>query len=104
MRVTTTPAYQAVYSSFDAAIGHYRRYDHQSPPEALEPISTFYLDSLGLLLSLINRHLARQSSPTQTTIRVWDSCVIPLSRWADRLVGLSVGRSIVGIWRKRATI
>ncbi len=104
--IVLSPAYQAVFSPFDAAIGHYRRYDRQSllalTPAALEPISTFYLDSLGLLLSLSNRYLAHQSSPTKTTIRVWDSCVIPLSRVTDRLMGFNVGRSIVGVWRKRA--
>jgi hypothetical protein len=102
--VVLSPAYQQVYSPFDAAIGHYRRYDRRSllaaTPSTLKPVRTFYLDSLGLILSIINRYLARQSSPTPATIKVWDSMIVPLSRIADPLVGHSVGRSIVGVWSK----
>ena len=99
-----SPAYQALYSPFDAAIGHHRRYDRKSlltaAPPSLEPRATLYLDSLGLMLSIINRYLARQSMPTPATIHVWDSIIVPLSRIADRVVGYRFGRSIVGIWTK----
>jgi len=102
--VVLSPAYQSVYSPFDAAIGHHRRYDRGSllalAPPGLTQARSFYLDSLGLMLSVVNRFVARQSSPTPTTIKVWDSSIVPLSRLADRLVGHSFGRSIVAVWTR----
>lgn len=102
--VVLSPAYQAVYSPFDKAIGHFRRYDRRSllslTPAALRPAKTFYLDSLGLMLSAINRFVARQTSPTPATIKVWDSSIVPLSRLTDPLVGHGFGRSIVAVWSR----
>ena len=98
------PACQAVYSPFDKAIGHFRRYDRSSllaaAPKSLRPVRSYYLDSLGLVLSIANRFLARQSRPTPATIKVWDSAIVPLSRIVDPLLGHSIGRSVVGIWTK----
>jgi hypothetical protein len=104
--VVLCPAHQAVYSPFDAAIGHYRRYDRSGllglTPRSLVPVTTFYLDSLGLVLSAVNRYVAKQSSPTPATIRIWDSSVVPLSRLFDSLTGYRLGRSVIGIWKKAA--
>lgn len=105
--IVLSPAYQAVYSPFDAAIGHYRRYDRRSllslTPPTLKPVGSFYLDSLGLALSAANRFIARQSAPTPATIKVWDSSIVPLSRIADAIVGYRVGRSIIAVWKKQTT-
>lgn len=70
-----------------------------SPPSlSLERL--FYLDSAGLFLSSANRLLLRQSMPTKTQLRIWDRWAIPISRVLDRCLGNSVGKSIVGIWRR----
>ena len=104
--IVLCPAHQAVYSPFDAAIGHYRRYDRPGllalTPPALIPVKTFYLDSLGLVLSAVNRYVAKQSAPTPATIKIWDSSVVPLSRLLDPLTGYRLGRSVIGIWQKAA--
>lgn len=106
--IVLSPAYQAVYSPFDAAIGHYRRYDRRSllslTPSTLQPVASFYLDSMGLALSAANRLIARQSAPTPATIKIWDSSIVPLSRIVDRVVGHSFGRSIIAVWRKRTAL
>jgi SAM-dependent methyltransferase len=105
--IVLSPAYQFVFSPFDAAIGHFRRYDRHSllalTPASLQPVRTFYLDSLGLLLSLANRLLLRSPMPSATAIRTWDSAVVPLSRLIDPILRFSTGRSIVAIWSKKAT-
>ena len=61
----------------------------------------FYLDAVGLLASLCNRLLLRQQMPTSRQIQVWDRFLVPLSRWVDPLLGYRLGKSIVGVWRKR---
>ena len=101
--VVLSPAFQTLYSEFDAALGHERRYTKRSLaavfPRDLERVALFYLDSLGMLLSLTNRILLRQSQPTVRQILFWDRKVIPLSRLLDRVVGRSFGRSIIAVYQ-----
>ncbi len=98
------PAFNFLYSPFDEAIGHYRRYDKgilkdELPPE-LERITTRYLDSLGMLMSLGNKFLLKQSEPKLKQILFWDRNVVPLSRIADKVLFHSFGRSLLSISRK----
>lgn len=102
--VVLAPAHQMLFSPFDAAVGHFRRYDRLllrsiSPPE-LKIERLFYLDSAGFLLSTMNKLLLRQSMPTKEQLRFWDTCVIPISRICDRCLFHTVGKSIVGVWRR----
>jgi hypothetical protein len=95
-----------LFTPFDAAIGHFRRYNRQmlrriSPSDLLLD-RLFYLDSAGLVLSGANLLLLRQSMPTTSQLRVWDKFVIPISRVLDRFLFNSVGKSIVGVWQRGA--
>jgi SAM-dependent methyltransferase len=104
--IVLSPAHQGLFTPFDAAIGHFRRYNRQmlrriSPPDLLLD-RLFYLDSAGLVLSGANLLLLRQSMPTTSQLRVWDKFVIPISRVLDRFLFNSVGKSIVGVWQRRA--
>ena len=103
--VVLAPAHQWLFSRFDAAIGHHRRYDKRmlraiSPP-GCELVSLDYLDSVGLLLSLGNALVLRRNMPTLANIRFWDRVVIPLSRRIDPLLRFTLGKSIVAAWRRR---
>ena len=102
--VVLSPAFQWLFSEFDAALGHERRYDKRTlsaafPPE-LERVRLFYADTLGMMLSLANRLMLRQSLPSRSQIRFWDRVVIPVSTFLDPLLGRSFGRSIIAIYRK----
>jgi SAM-dependent methyltransferase len=105
--VVLAPAHQWLFTPFDRAIGHYRRYSQKTlraaTPDGLEPVCILYLDSVGLLASLGNRLLLRQSMPNPGQIAVWDKLMVPLSRLIDPIVGHTVGKSVLGIWRKRPT-
>jgi SAM-dependent methyltransferase len=102
--IVLSPAHQFLYTPFDAAIGHFRRYNRSlmrkvSPPElALEAL--FYLDACGVAASAANRMLLRQSMPTKSQIGVWDKWIVPTSRLVDPILRHSVGKSIVGVWRR----
>ena len=104
--VVLAPAHQALFSPFDAAIGHYRRYDRKSllaaKPEDLHVERLFYLDSVGLLASLGNRLLLRASSPTAAQIALWDGKMVPVSRWLDPVLGLRLGKTIVAVFGDRS--
>ncbi len=102
--VVLSPAYPFLYSPFDRAIGHYRRYTRASlgalTPPGCRQTRLFYLDSVGLLTSLANRLFLRQSLPTQAQILFWDRRLVPLSRRLDPLLGFRAGRSVIGIWER----
>jgi SAM-dependent methyltransferase len=100
------PAHPWLYTPFDRAIGHFRRYTRRSlsdcaPPRLLRE-RLLYLDSAGLLLSLGNRLLLRSAHPTDVQIQFWDRAVVPVSRLLDPLLRNRVGKTLVGIWRRDA--
>lgn len=104
--VVLSPAHQQLYTAFDQAIGHYRRYNIQSlkfiTPPSLQLQHTFYLDSVGMLASLCNRLLLKSSMPTAKQIWVWDQFMVPLSKGLDFLLGYRLGKTVVAVWQKTA--
>lgn len=102
--IVLSPAHQWLFSPLDTAFGHFRRYNRTTlcrvSPPSLRLDRLFYLDSVGLLLSSANLLLLRQSMPTKTQMHIWDGLTIPISRILDRCLANSVGKSIVGIWRR----
>jgi ubiquinone/menaquinone biosynthesis C-methylase UbiE len=102
--IVLAPAHQWLYSPFDQAIGHFRRYDRRSLsaaiPSQLRLVELAYLDSVGLLASAGNRFISRQSSPSFGQIRLWDSVMVPLSRLLDPLTRYRAGKSLLGVWQK----
>ena len=102
--VVLAPAWQWLFSPFDAAIGHFRRYDRPGlvglGPPGLSVTASFYLDSAGILASLANRFCLRSTLPTVGQIRIWDRLLIPVSRLLDPLAANSYGKSVVVVWRK----
>lgn len=102
--VVLAPAYEALFSPFDAAVGHFRRYTRSQlkalTPPGLRFVKGYYLDSVGCLASLVNRILLKQAAPRERQIDFWDQRIVPVSRVVDRLVGYSFGRSVVGIWKR----
>lgn len=103
--VVVAPAHQFLFSEFDKAVGHFRRYSQESlaklTPGKSEMVDCRYLDSVGMMASLANVVLMRQALPTANQIRFWDSVLVRLSRFADPLLGYSLGRSVVAVWRRR---
>jgi len=100
-----SPAHPFLFTPFDEAIGHYRRYTRatlrKATPAGLEEVSVSYLDSVGMLASLGNRLILGQSMPTAQQIGVWDRWMVPPSRVTDRLTGGHIGKSVLGVWRSR---
>jgi len=103
-----SPAHKFLFTPFDAAIGHYRRYNTSTlrslTPLGLDLERIFYLDSVGMALSFANRLILKQSMPTKEQLRFWDQCVIPMSRVTDRFLFGSLGKTIVGIWRDKQNL
>jgi len=101
--VVLSPAHPWLYSPFDRAIGHHRRYTAASlralKPSDLSLVRLRYLDSVGALAGALNRLLLRQDLPTAQQLAFWDRVAIPLSRRVDPISGYRVGRALLGVWR-----
>lgn len=101
--IVLSPAHPWLFTPFDRAIGHYRRYTKASlraaAPGNLQREKLVYLDSVGMLASLGNRLLLDSSMPTAAQIKTWDSVLVPCSRLLDPLLGGTVGKSVLGVWR-----
>jgi 2-polyprenyl-3-methyl-5-hydroxy-6-metoxy-1,4-benzoquinol methylase len=96
------PAHNFLYSPFDKALGHFRRYDKRMFRElsVRRPYKLEYLDSVGMLASLANKLLLKQSYPNAKQIKLWDRVFVRLSRFMDPLTFRFIGKSILGVWRK----
>lgn len=101
-----SPAHQRLFTPFDAAVGHFRRYNgtmlRSISPASLRLEQLWYLDSAGLLLSAGNRLFLHQSMPSKAQLVFWDKCMIPVSRFLDRCFLGTAGKSIMGIWQREA--
>ena len=101
--IVLSPAHQRLFSPFDAAIRHFRRYNRSMlqriSPASLRLERMRYLDCAGLVLSVANMLLLRQSMPTKAQLRFWDHWIVPISRVLDKLLLYSVGKTIIAVWR-----
>ncbi|MBF0445356.1 MAG: methyltransferase domain-containing protein [Magnetococcales bacterium] len=102
--IILSPAFMFLFSPFDSAVGHFRRYNKddlrkQANIAGLEECYIHYLDSVGFFASLGNKLLLKNDSPGKMQIHIWDHYMVRLSRWIDRLFGYSFGRSILGVWQ-----
>jgi len=104
--IVLAPAHQFLFSAFDEAVGHYRRYNRKSLAALVPPGCTLrscrMLDAVGFFASLANAALLRSAVPSKGQIKLWDSCMVPLSRVADRVMGHRFGKTVIAVWRADA--
>ena len=105
--VVLAPAHQWLFSPFDTAIGHFRRYDRRTltaaVPAHLQCERLTYLDSVGLLASVANRYLLGDAHPSRRQIILWDRVLVRCSLLLDALCRHKIGKSLLGVWRKGAS-
>jgi SAM-dependent methyltransferase len=103
--VVLSPAHNRLFTPFDKAIGHYRRYDRPMiralDPPGLSLVRLRYLDSVGMLASAANRLILSQSMPTPRQIRFWDRVLVRSSLALDPLLAYRVGKSILAVWQRK---
>ncbi|MEJ7736670.1 MAG: class I SAM-dependent methyltransferase [Chitinophagaceae bacterium] len=102
--IVLVPAHPFLFSSFDKAIGHYRRYN-KNMLKAVAPVNVAirklaYLDSIGLTASLVNKYVLTQNYPTSKQIYFWDKVMVRLSRVTDFIFHYEVGKTLIAVWQK----
>jgi SAM-dependent methyltransferase len=103
--IVLVPAHQFLYNEFDKAIGHYRRYNKkmlsEAAPESLRLLKMRYLDSCGLMASLMNKYFLKQDYPTAKQISFWNRFIVPVSKPIDFMLNYNLGKTLVAIWQKK---
>lgn len=98
--IILVPAHQYLYSAFDKAIGHFRRYNkkllQQAVLKELRQVDLKYLDAFGLFASLGNKWFLKQDYPGLKQIKFWDNYIIPVSVFAYYLLFYSIGKTTTG--------
>ena len=101
--VVAAPAHQFLFTAFDAAIGHHRRYSRAGiralTPARCQLTTCLMLDCAGFFASLANKILLSAALPSKRQIAVWDKFLVPISCILDRAIGRSFGKTIVAVWR-----
>jgi SAM-dependent methyltransferase len=102
--VVLAPAHQFLFSPFDGAIGHWRRYNGATlaglTPRGCRIRARLALDSAGFLASLANRLLLKATMPSRGQIAFWDRVLVPISRIVDALTGRIFGKTVVMVWSR----
>ncbi|MGH9632402.1 MAG: class I SAM-dependent methyltransferase [Bryobacteraceae bacterium] len=105
--IVLAPAHPFLFTPFDSAIGHFRRYTRKSLqsviPAGLETRRLVYLDAAGMAASGANLLLLRSAMPTAAQVLTWDRLLVPVSRRIDRALGWRAGKSVLGIWQRSRT-
>ncbi|MEL0097904.1 MAG: hypothetical protein VW875_18865, partial [Planctomycetaceae bacterium] len=105
--IVVSPSYNWLYTTFDFAVGHYRRYTRNTllkiTPPSLEPSKMYYLDSIGLFASLANKHLLNEIQPKLGQLNIWDKILVPVSIVTDPLLAYRFGKQIIAIWKLKET-
>jgi SAM-dependent methyltransferase len=104
--IVLSPAHPALFTEFDHALGHYRRYTRGTlracTPPGAALVELYALDSVGLCASIANKLFLHQSVPTEKQILFWDRGLVPISRVLDPLIAYATGKSLVAVWQKRS--
>lgn len=102
--VVLSPAHQYLYTEFDRQVGHCRRYNKTQlkaiKPDSLEIVYLKYMDSVGMLASLSNKVFIKSGNPTLGQVKFWDQLMVPVSRVIDPLIGRTIGKSILSVYKK----
>lgn len=102
--IILVPAHQFLFSPFDKAIGHHRRYSLDrlrfAVPKKLNIVKALYLDSIGLTASFANKLFLKQNYPTLKQILFWDRSMVKISRLIDPLLFHRMGKSCLLIAQK----
>jgi ubiquinone/menaquinone biosynthesis C-methylase UbiE len=94
------PAFQGLYSSMDALVGHCRRYDKAGLRAVVQQAgfqveSVEYADVLGYFASLVYKCLpGRDGTITPGSVALYDRWVFPLSRGLDRIASPWLGKNV----------
>ncbi|MFM2077976.1 MAG: hypothetical protein RJA49_1866, partial [Actinomycetota bacterium] len=100
------PAMPSLYGSLDFKSGHFRRYDRDLLQQVLTdagfaPERISYMDLAGVLPYFLMYRLLDVQTLDAGSSRVYDSLIVPVSRFMESRVGApAVGKNLVAVARR----
>ena len=106
--IILVPAHNKLYSKFDKAIGHYRRYEIEFFKKIKindsKLINLSYLDSTGYFLYYLNKIFFKEEVyPSKLKIFIWDKFFTPITYFLDKILMYKFGKNILYIIKKSGT-
>ena len=101
------PAYQFLYSDFDKAIGHVKRYNKFfffsfNKDEKISIIGLKYFDSIGFFMAVLNKLFNKNKKETiGLGVKIWDKLIF-LSKIMDAISLNKFGKSLFCIMKKNS--
>ena len=99
------PAYQFLYSDFDQAIGHVKRYNKQfflsfKKNENISIIELMYFDSMGFFIAILNKLFNKNKKESiGWGVKIWDKLIF-LSKIMDLIFLNKFGKSLLCVMKK----
>jgi SAM-dependent methyltransferase len=102
------PAFEALYSDFDYALGHYRRYTRDGLRRAMtlggfDVRMTAYRDSLGWFAAFAWKVAPKRdrSAVSGGAVGAYDKWVFPASQLLDKAASRGFGKNVIATARRR---
>lgn len=102
--IILVPAHQKLFTEFDKAVGHYRRYSmnffkKKFKNSILEKL--IFLDFFGYFLYFLNNlFLKKEVYPSKFKILIWDKIFTPITIVVDFLIRYKFGKNILCVYKK----
>ncbi len=103
--IILVPAHNELYSKFDKAIGHIKRYKtdffKSLKLDNAEVVELYYLDCLGYFLYYLNKMFFKEETyPTKLKIFIWDKLFTPFSVILDKFSNYKFGKNALCVIKK----
>ena len=103
--IILVPAHNKLYSKFDKAIGHIKRYDinffRTLDLKNSKIQDLCYLDCMGYFLYFLNKIFFKEEIyPSKLKIFIWDKFFTPISIILDKLLNYKFGKNIMCVIKK----
>ncbi len=103
--VVYSPALQWLFSSYDEAVGHYRRYEMRALEQILVKagfavVAAKHMDYMGVLPWYLLNVIGGSTSINPHLARLYDRWFVPITRWMEGREGPCLGKNILMVGRK----
>ena len=103
--IILVPAHNKLYSKFDKAVGHFRRYEmsffKNLEIENSKKHKLIYLDAMGYFLYFLNKFFFKEEVyPSKLKIFIWDKIFTPFTMIIDFLFRYKIGKCILAVYKK----
>mgnify|MGYP001196157089 FL=1 len=103
--IILVPAHNKLYSKFDKAVGHFRRYEmnffKNLEIENSKKHKLIYLDAMGYFLYFLNKFFFKEEVyPSKLKIFIWDKIFTPITIFLDKILMHKFGKNILYVIEK----